>query len=52
VTFSQQAPGQMGLASMTDADIARQALGFADDLRTDFSERDRIYNLIDNVIFL
>jgi hypothetical protein len=46
------APGQTGLAAMPDAEYGKMALSFAKDLRDDFVERDRIYNLIDEVIFL
>lgn len=46
------APGQLGLADLTDGDIAGMVLDFAHDLRNDFALRDQTYNLIDQVIYL
>lgn len=48
----QRAPAQTGIAVQNAVDIARQALDFAHDLRNDFVERDRIFNLIDQTIYL
>lgn len=37
---------------MTDADVARESLDFVHDLRKDFEKRDKMFSLIDQVIFL
>lgn len=45
-------PGWTGFAAMEAGDRARAALDFVSDLRTDFEKRDKVFELIDKVIFL
>lgn len=45
-------PGWTGFAEPSAEDRAQEALDFVSDLRSDFEQRDRIYALIEKVIFL
>lgn len=46
------APGWTGYANMEASDRAAAALDFVSDLRSDFEERDKLFKLIDQVVFL
>jgi hypothetical protein len=45
-------PGWSGFAEMTTTDRAVAGLDFVSDIRRDFEQRDKIYRLIDQVVFL